>query len=118
MTMKRTLLVAATAIALSAPAVPHAHAAPDVNPRCQVAGQNVQNLVTQIKVHVYAKPNPADRSATSVWLHQGFALVMQEVLEVDQMILKCPRFPGYDLTAINAETTGRATEASAAHQRL
>jgi hypothetical protein len=102
--MKNTLLAGAgLAFAMFNP--PPSNAAPYISVACQVAGQNVQNLVTQMKVHAYAKPNPADRAATSVWLHQGYALGMQEVLEVDQMILNCPRTPGTDLTAINADTT-------------
>ena len=39
--MKRTLLIAATAIALSAPAVPHAHAAPHLNANQKKVGCSI-----------------------------------------------------------------------------
>jgi hypothetical protein len=98
--MKKLLLAAVATLAVSS-----AHAAPYVSAQCKVASENTQNLVTQLKVHRYAKPSPADRSATSVWLHQGYALGMQEVLEVDQMILNCPLVPGIDLVAVNEAST-------------
>jgi hypothetical protein len=71
--MKRTLLIAATAIALSAPAVPHAHAAMP-SAECMMASENMANLGAQLKTNLYAKPSEADGRAISVWFHRHYGI--------------------------------------------